>query len=281
MSLMGSLADNFGGIERAIIEVVDMRGRDTVKKSAVNIAGKKGVAGAGGFANVGSSYINKGLLGDVMGEIAGVDGGDIEDAYIKNYAKKVKRFTVQFNPSSLQLSGHAGGLVSKLDYNGDGDKSVQYTVGDTNISLSVELLFDAMDPQDAFMGDKFSAAPSSLVKGAVNVGLSLANKKKKSVQREVEGFIGALRNRYTRLVTFHWGDFNYSGVIRNILVNYTMFSVTGEPVRATVRLLIMCADMEIWPNSLAVWQEKYKQNFKKGSESFVKTSQKVGNLLSL
>ena len=130
------------------------------------------------------------------------------------------------------------------------------------------------------MSDKSNISPTSLAKGAANIALSATKKKKVTVQRQVEGFIGAIRNENTRLLTFHWGEMSYSGVLRNVAVEYTMFNVTGEPVRAVVGLTIMCADAKIWPNSVAVWQEQYKNSFEK-SESFVKGSQTIGNLLNL
>jgi len=96
----------------------------------------------------------------------------------------------------------------------------------------------------------------------------------------VEGFIGALRNENTRLITFNWGKLCYSGVLRRVGAEYTMFNVTGEPVRAKVGLTIMCADVKEWPNSVAVWQERYKNSYLGGSESGVKASQKLGSLLN-
>jgi len=113
-----------------------------------------------------------------------------------------------------------------------------------------------------------------------DMGLTMGQKKKKTVQRQVEGFIGALRNENTRLISFNWGDICYSGVLRRVGAEYTMFNVTGEPVRAKVGLTIMCADVKEWPNSVAVWQERYKSSYLGGSESGVKASQKLGNLLN-
>ena len=106
--------------------------------------------------------------------------------------------------------------------------------------------------------------------------------KKTSIQTEVEGFIAALRNSRTRLMTFNWGNFCYTGVLRSVGANYTMFNPNGEPVRATVDLSMVCADDEQWPNSLSVWQQRYINAFRKsGSESFVKTEQKAGSLVNL
>ena len=282
LSTMGTSAlEGFENIEKAIIEVIDLRNRDIARQASVQIVGANKLGGFGSAVDAGS-FVNKGSLNDYIGSMLGMKTENLElvDDYLKNLTAHKKVFTVQFNPSSLRLSGHSGGYVSKLDYNAKDDEA-SVTPVDTTISLSVDLLFDSMEPQDAFMGDKVSSSTTSIGKGIANAALTAAGKKKKTVQRQVEGFIGAIRNEHTRLITFHWGDMSYSGVLRNVGVEYTMFNVTGEPVRAIVGLTIMCADASIWANSVAVWQERYKHAFEGGSESFVNTSQKIGNLLNL
>ena len=282
VSSMGSSAlESFGNIEKAIIEVIDLRNRGVNRQNAVQVVGANKIGGFGSVVDEGS-YINKGSLNDYVVSMLGLKKDvEMEDAYLKSLITHKKVFTVQFNPSSLRLSGHSGGRVPKLDYDSASAKEANNTAIDTAISLSVDLLFDSMDPQDAFMSDKMSTSTTGIAKGMANAALTALGKKKVTIQREVEGFIGAIRNEYTRLITFHWGDMSYSGVLRSVGVEYSMFNVTGEPVRAVVALNIMCADASIWPNSVAVWQEQYKSAFKGGSESFVKTSQKIGNLLNL
>jgi len=279
-----SVTQNLGNIEKAVIEVVDLRGREINLQSAVPVIGGNQLPGFGSAVPGAGSLINKGSLNDYIGGVLGLNNEklQLEEEYLKGLAERKRRFTVQFNPSSLRLSGHSGGMANMLDYHEGNNNEATYGSVVTTVSLSVELLFDSMDPQDAFAGDKTNLAPTNVAKGVANAFLS--KKKKKTVQRQVEGFIGALRNEHTRLITFNWGDFCYSGVLRNVNAEYTMFNVTGEPVRAIVALSIMCADASLWPNSLAVWQERYKQSFNKGSESFSKTTtfeQKAGSLLNL
>jgi hypothetical protein len=52
----------------------------------------------------------------------------------------------------------------------------------------------------------------------------------------VEGFIAALRNPYTRVIKFQWGKFVFEGILNNISAEYTMFSNSGRPVRAKLRV---------------------------------------------
>lgn len=277
-----SAMENIGNVEKAIIEILDLRNRDVALRDAVRVAeGGGGLAGGMGNLAGGGLKVNKGLIKDVVGKMLGEGSGAISDVYYERLSARKKQYEVQFNPSSLRLSGHNGGPVNKMDYNAEDAKELGRVPVKATISLSVDLLFDSMDPKDAFMGDKADLSLTGIAKGAADLGLSLTGKKKKTIQREVEGFIAALRNENTRLITFHWGDLCYSGVLMRVGVEYTMFNVTGEPVRAKVGLAITCADAEQWPNSVAIWQQLYKEVYKNGNESYVKTSQKYGNLLNL
>ena len=281
-----SAMQNIGNIEKAVIEILDLRGREPVLKNSIQVvAGGMGggIPGnpAGGLDGDGVNLKNT-FLGDYIQDLAGVGKKQtISDAYFQRLKYKKRSYTVKFNPTSLSFSGRNGGRFSTMDYMSDDNDELQYKGVDATISMSVQLLFDSMDPKDAFMSDKLDFSPTGLLNGAIDAGLSMAGKKKKTIQREVEGFIAALRNENTRLITFNWGDMCYSGVLRRVTTEYTMFNVTGEPVRAMVGLSIMCADAKQWKNSVAVWQERYKNAFEGGSESFVKTSQKMGNLLNI
>jgi len=276
LATVGNAAvENTGNIEKAIIEILDLRDREAVLRDAVRISE------GGGLANV-AGNLNTGLVGDYLNKMQNAMdvNNDVADAYFQKLASKKKIFTVQFNPSTLRLSGHSGGPASTTNFSTENAKEVKRKPVDASISMSVELLFDSMDPKDAFMNDKIDVSPTGFLTGMADMGLTMGQKKKKTVQRQVEGFIGALRNENTRLISFNWGDICYSGVLRRVGAEYTMFNVTGEPVRAKVGLTIMCADVKEWPNSVAVWQERYKNSYLGGSESGVKASQKLGSLLN-
>ncbi len=315
----GNAADavkgDLGIIEKAVIEILDFRERvnsETHKLEPVTLTGKGGATLDQPNGKTATAFADTGMTNDYMGEIANIDNGKNvgspvnelpghqEAATLEKVTKKL--YTVQFNPTTFQLSANGGGRVRKTDYNTiqdakSVDGGVSYSRAQTTISLSVSLLFDSVDPQGAFMSDKFNLAPSALV-GDVgklvkyNMGKkdSEGNKtgesqKPTSVQPEVEGLIGALRNRYTRLITFHWGKMSYTGVLRNVAATYTMFDPLGQPVRARVDLSIMCADAEIYPSSLVVWRDRYRTIFSKaknGKLSNTKWNQYVApNILNL
>ena len=148
------------------------------------------------------------------------------------------------------------------------------------ITMDVKLIFDKVNVKDAFMAERFSTAPTSATTGLVQLGMKAAGKADYSVQKEVEGFIAALRSPNTRKINFYWGDMFYGGILYRVSSRYTMFNPQGEPVRGEVQLSITCADEEVQETSMGRWQKQYQKAFQNQNQSFVKKAQKVGNLLN-
>ncbi len=295
---------NLGITEKAILEVIDLRDREIVLDPAVNVV--MGGAGEslmvdGKNGNKRQAFMNAGIARDQVDDVDDAARKAMDKNYqpvapkdrshnVNKYVNaKAKYFTVQFNPNTLRLSGHSGGLVRKTNFNAatqqNNNSGLQYGPGKTYIEFAVTLFFDKVDPQDAFLGDKLAPSLTNMGKGIAKLGMKIANKKKNTVQPEVEGLIAALRNDNTRLITFHWGNLSYPGILKSVTANYVMFNVSGEPIRATVDLSMTCADDEIMPRSLDMWRKLYTDAFideaQAGGKSYVKTSQKVGGLLNI
>lgn len=264
-----------GNIEKAVIEIIDMRGRDLKLEPPVSMGG----AGASAFGlSAASTFGGSAALTDAAGDFAG-KAGDSLLSWLEGATRKC--FYVQFNPSELTLSGYGGGRVTKTDYTSEKGKGISFEQAAVRITLNVKLIFDKVDPQDAFMADKLNTSATAMMEGAAKGVRSALGKKDNSVQTEVEGLIAALHSTYTRRITFHWGTMNYTGVLNRVSAQYTMFNVKGQPIRATVALSLVCADKDVAPNSMGVWQEYYQNAFQGGSQSYVKTAQKAGNLLGI
>ncbi len=196
-------------------------------------------------------------------------------------------FTVQFNPGKLSFNGSGGGLNQKKNYGVStkrkkerGRGSVSFEKAKARIEMKVPLIFDQTVNTDAFFFDKFLFSPSNVVKGVVQAGMKAAGKLNYSVQPVVEAFIAMLRQESTRYVEFCWGALVYRGIVNYISANYTMFSVSGQPVRATVELSMVLADEEVSESSMGDWQKHYEAAFTGGSFSLVSASQKGGSLLN-
>ena len=152
-----------------------------------------------------------------------------------------KLFYVQYNPSHLTLhvsTPPPGNISSVMD-----GRALLDINGTAKLQLTVELVFDEMSVYDAFMWDKFSTSVlssplnASALANAVSMGKDLAGKKNtKSVQPQVEALLSALRNPFTRTISFRWADFAFIGSLETVQATYTMFSPSGRPVRAKVML---------------------------------------------
>ena len=184
---------------------------------------------------------------------------------------------VQFNPSELTLNASA---VPKSEQDGTTGRSRTMAVEDAKLNLTVVLYFDDMQTYDAFMWDKFTAGLTA--QGAANLakmGMEAAGKGKVySVQGQVEALVAALRNPYTRLISFRWADFTFIGQLNTVRANYTMFSPSGRPIRAQVLLRIQ---HEMDPNMLKGWYSSFEKAFGGDTSNLVKIEQNVSSLLNL
>lgn len=281
-----------GNLEKAVIEIIDMRGRELIKEEAVNAGGSSGTALQGlngGLVSGVSSSMNlmstastlagTAAITDSILDMAGTAASKFKGEINLLHGATKKYFYVQFNPSELSFSGYGGGLSTKTDFTSS--SGISFEPVQVRITMDVRLIFDKVDPQDAFMGDKLNTAPTSLATGVAKAVKSKKGKKDQSVQTEVEGFMAALRSPYTRRITFQWGKMVYTGILNRVSAEYQMFNVNGQPIRAAVNLSLVCADQEVMPNSMGTWQKQYEAAFGAGDQSLVKSAQKVGNLFNV
>ena len=185
-----------------------------------------------------------------------------------------KTFQVQFNPSELVLNASHFPANKVSISNGE---ARTLTAIDPKLFLNVVLYFDDMQTYDSFMMEKLSTFAS--VQGAANFASAIKTGKgqnKHTVQPKVEALIAALRNPYTRTISFRWADFTFVGQLNNVRAEYTMFSTSGRPVRARVLLQIR---HELDPRLLNQWYSDFATAF--GGNKLGSAVQKAGNLLNI
>ena len=277
---MGIVGQNLGLVEKAIIEIIDARARGMNEADAVG-----GVGGglAPGMPDIpvldaADTFLEASGAGNLMSSV-GI-GATTEG--LKKYYKgaTAKRYTVQFNPSSLSVKGRGQGFMPVLAYGTNG-ATVHPTKQNVRITVSMRLVVDQVKNADAFMSDKLNLSPTQL---AQNVGTAIMTgmgANQPTVQQTVEGFIAALRSPYTRIITFHWGTMNYSGILNNVSAQYVMFNVQGQPVRAYINLSLLCMHDNPAPNSLGPWQAAYKAAFSGDELDTTAATQVATNLLNL
>ena len=254
---MGSLLkeSGLGGIQKAylIIHRTDVNQLDSQKISQKTLAALEAAGSSAGAQAV----------SDVMGFIG-----------LQTHVMQV-----QYNPSSLAMQATAEEVsFSCLQQNIDAGIPNQ-NIRPPMVMLAVELIFDAVNPQDAFMLDKTRISAGTIVSDVSGI---VQNKKHGgyTVQPQTEGLIAALIRPDTRLVTFRWADMAFTGQIVEVQADYNMFSVSGKPIRSKVRMNIAQqvesdADFQYWDKAL-------NKMFKDTNPVDLKsTGQKVGNLLNL
>ena len=149
------------------------------------------------------------------------------------------------------------------------------------LMMNVTLIFDQVYIRDAFMADKFATSPVGAAIGVASLAKEAATGEEYSVQPIIEGFIGMLRQERTRFITFCWGSMQYEGVVNSLNTRYTMFSLTGQPIRGEVELSMILVDEEVGPTNMGVWKKHYEEAFGGGNVSYRNKTQYVGNILNL
>lgn len=287
MSVADALKHTAGIVEKAKIRISTYSEGKKKELQIKKIVPAKGASGAlGGLGGAMGNAVGAaaGALEQASGTLGGVVAAAAE-AVQERVLESQKEYTVQFNPSQLTLSGYGGGMYQKTDYGtagsaGRSTNGISYEPAKVRLMMNVTLIFDQVSVKDAFMADKIAMSPTSILTGAGTLAKELITGEEYSVQPIIEGFIGMLRQERTRYVTFCWGSMEYEGIVNSLNTNYTMFSLTGQPIRGEVELSMVLVDEEVGPHNLGKWKQHYEDAFG-GNVSYRDKTQYVGNLLNL
>ena len=285
MDFLNAVNHTLGNIEKAQIHISTYNMPEEKQWEIKEIVPAKG-ASMGGIPGAGS------IAGGAANALAaGAATGlnklaDQANAVADKLVGSEKTYTVQFNPNQLSISGYGGGMYQKTNYgvgskNQDKNNGISFEPAKVRLMLNVTLIFDQVSVKDAFMADKIAMSPTAILTGAATLAKELITKEEYSVQPIVEGFIGMLRQERTRFVTFCWGSMRYEGVVNSLNTSYTMFNLTGQPIRAEVEMSMILVDEEVGPDNMGTWQEHYNQAFGRGNLSLKNKTQVVGNLLNI
>ena len=253
MSLASTLADSaLGSVQKALL-IIHKLDASQIDSSQVAASAANALQGAAaGMAATSAAMQGAGMNTSVM--------------------------KVQYNPTSLSIQANAEAIpFTYLQQNIDSGIPNQ-SPRPPMVVLSVELIFDAMNPKDAFMAEKFSLSTGGIVSSVA--GAAQAAKGGYTVQPQTDGLIAALMRPSTRVVTFRWADMAFTGQLIEVQAEYTMFSVSGKPVRSKVRMNIAQqvesdADIQYWDKVL---DTTFSGNGEAGGKDM---GQKLGNLLNL
>ncbi len=310
-SMLKAATPNLTGVfQKACIQIIDLRALSDPsapeeEEGPNAIGGKKYKLNAGlnpskmaekiGEENITSAVKTVGgVMADKAAQITGDDDTAkaqrqklLDDEALTTYSSvggaSVKTFWLQFNPSELVLNAQGGGRVQKTSFSdGSTGSGLQFAAADARIDLGVKFYFDSMDPDEAFWGDYLASHGTSASAVAGKIAKKALRKKRLTVQQKVEGFIAALRSKYTRWVTFSWGSMYYTGMVNELVTKYTMFDHHGAPVRAEVQMQIVLIDQGAEPHKLGMWKDKYDAAFCKDDLSVGNIGQNtLGGIVSL
>lgn len=186
-----------------------------------------------------------------------------------------KSITVQFNPTSIHISGHAGDDdVQMTNFTTTGKPGIGNGSMKLHLDMSVELVFDQTMNLTAFKQDLLSLNITDYATQGLNIAEkavvgAITGAKTASVQQIVEAFIAIMRNEKCRLVCFEWGDMRYDGCLRTVNNEYTMFDMVGNPTRAKVKLTLYLVEVvgrnTLMDYSNSYWYDAYYEAFIDGN----------------
>lgn len=190
-----------------------------------------------------------------------------------------RKFTVQFNPSSIQIIGRGGGRAPVSNYGSVGKDqagTIEYKALDPYINVSFTVIFDASNIADAFMEERLTLGATTLVKNVATAAVG----HEYTVRPYVEGFLAALRDEDHRTMIFQWGKLRYTGSLNTISGRYTMFNTAGNPIRAEVQIGMLMGgaaeDSMDGSSYLDYWKKRYTDILKKNA-----TLNEQGDVMSM
>ena len=135
-----------------------------------------------------------------------------------------------FNPSSYRISSRPHYReVKHLTQ----DTEKKEFLGGVSRTLSVTLFFDSFSDRDLFSASEAERV-KDITAGIENKLPPITDKLKKL---EKAAHVAGEQHKPPRVI-FSWGNLNFKGIITEFNAEYTMFSMEGKPIRATVSLSI-------------------------------------------
>ena len=166
---------------------------------------------------------------------------------------------VQYNPSPISMSTQAG---KQVQYSGGslgqgGANQITQIVQPVSTTMSFQLVFDDMNPQDAFVLENMAPTAGNLVSGTADVARKVRGAY--SVQAQMDGLMSLLTQPVTRKVIFYWAKMCFQGELVSVSSRYTMFNKDGNPIRGMVDLTIRQGEESGF--DVAYWDEAFTRTF--------------------
>ena len=174
---------------------------------------------------------------------------------------------VQYNPSSIHMETQAGRQVqySGGDLGSGSNNQIVQVVQPVSTTMSLQLIFDDMNPSDAFMLENTALTVGNVTS---EIGNAVRNKKGAySVQAQIDGLIALLTQDETGQVIFFWAKMCFRGELTSVNTRYTMFNKVGNPIRGVVDLTIRQGDEPQYGYDEIYWDQVFTKAFGKAEEN--------------
>ena len=189
---------------------------------------------------------------------------------------------VQYNQSSIYMETVAGTQMNFSPVNmGDASTNqLRQNVEPEATTMSVQLLFDAVNAQDSFMASNLAPTVGNLVTAGMDIG-TWATGKTYSVKPQMDGIMSLLTRTYTRHVLFCWAKMCFQGELSSVSSHYSMFNTSGNPVRGDIRLTIRQSTDPAAKYENSYWDKALTKAFGESNVStFTKAAGSVSSVLS-
>jgi len=233
-----------GNIPKAILCVRQMQREDSIKDTARDAASlqKKLLKGT-----------ERALASQTFGNLTKPEGIVEGSGFLA--------LEVQYNPSSIYMETQAGRQVqySGGDLGSASNNQIVQVVQPVSTTMSFQLIFDDMNPSDAFMLENTALTAGNVTSG---IGNAVRNKKGAySVQAQIDGLISLLTQDETRQVIFFWAKMCFRGELTSVNTRYTMFNKVGNPIRGVVDLSIRQGDEKQYGYDEIYWDQAFTKAF--------------------
>ncbi len=163
---------------------------------------------------------------------------------------KFIKMSVQYNPATIRLYSLTGKQQNFNNASGLNHMEVANFTGKSK--LSFDLVFDDMDPADAFMLENLTPNVGNIYNKAKD--LTTHGLDGHSVRKRMDALLSLISSCHAQQVIFSWAKMHFRGTLTNVNNHFTMFNTRGNPVRGTVHLEIT---QEASKNGELVYKQDY------------------------
>ncbi|WP_409966931.1 hypothetical protein RFF05_09825 [Bengtsoniella intestinalis] len=145
-----------------------------------------------------------------------------------------------FNPNELKIKAQHKPESRTYFNTGSQGTSSQNSHVNAYVDFSVKLYLDNLDnlPRSDYSRMDELQASVDTAEGIYIAATTTQKVRERKLYDQVNGLVQSLNSASTRKVEFCWNKFSFLGLVTGVQVEYTMFTFSGNPIRATIDLTL-------------------------------------------